>query len=231
MPTKRDNVTGQEQKPPAEVETKPEADARDDADGPTTSTAGLGPSVQPNTSDQSSDDPTTHARIENDTRSAGFDPATRKPQGDLERARDTVRERRAREFRADPRKPGAAGAPVEGDDDAYDQMITEGDVTLDVDVSMPSTANPATPGPWDTVDPLEHASSVQADKGTAARAGLGTVNAVVPIPDPSGVERAQVLREAARGEDRMETYPVRRDNGTYATVEHNIDTGETRIVA
>lgn len=162
------------------------------------------------------------------------DPVTTgKTKGDLGTAREAVRERRAREFRRVAIEPGAAGDPVEPDEGAYDEGVLTGKdekVTLDDNVSMPSTAVPGS-GPFDTVDPLEHASSVLADKATAARAGLGTVNAVVPIPDPSGIERAEVLRMAEReGGDRIEKYPVRRDNGTYVMVERNVDTGASKVL-
>lgn len=103
--------------------------------------------------------------------------------------------------------------------------------TLDDDVSHPGVVSPGDT-PHDTVLPAEHASSVTPDKATASREGYGVVNAVVPIRDPSGALQA---RAAARGElegseHRTEKYQATAPNGENVTVEHNLDTGETRVV-
>lgn len=93
---------------------------------------------------------------------------------------------------------------------------------LDSDVSKPSTVAPGD-APHDTTDPAERASTVGGDKMAAALAGFGTVNAVVPIPAPEPMPGEEP------GEHRIEEYPARRPDGSLVTVEHNIDTGETRI--
>lgn len=100
---------------------------------------------------------------------------------------------------------------------------------LDEQVEMPGYVAPGD-GPFDTVDPREHATSVSPDKGTAAQAGFGVVNAVLPVPDPSGYEQAQarIAREMGEGEPRTETYTVTGPDGKPVTVLHNLDTGETQ---
>lgn len=91
---------------------------------------------------------------------------------------------------------------------------------LDEHLDKPSTTAPGD-GPADTTDPEERASSATPDKGAAAQAGHGTVNAVVPVP---------VKKAAARkGKDRMETYAATRPDGTEVTVERNIETGESTV--
>ncbi len=99
---------------------------------------------------------------------------------------------------------------------------------LDDQVKMPGYVAPGD-GPYDTVDPSEHATSVSPDKGNAALQGFGVVNAVLPIPDPSGREQA-LAKAAADGSSggRTETYETVGANGKPVTVEHNLDTGETK---
>ena len=99
---------------------------------------------------------------------------------------------------------------------------------LDDNVSMPGYVAPGD-GPFDTVDPSEHATSVSPDKGAAALAGYGVVNAVLPIADPSGREQAlaQAAKTAPQGE-RTETYTVVGPDGKPVKIEHDLDTGETK---
>lgn len=91
--------------------------------------------------------------------------------------------------------------------------------TLDDHLDAPQVTEPGD-APFDTVLPEERASSVSPDKGAAAKAGFGTVNAVVSLPV---VEPKQV----DRGEDRIETYEVPGPDGKPVKVTHNLDTGET----
>lgn len=100
---------------------------------------------------------------------------------------------------------------------------------LDDQVDMPGYVAPGD-GPFDTVDPAEHATSVSPDKGNAAREGFGVVNAVLPIPDPSGREQAQAKAAKDRdgGQDRTETYEVTGPDGKPVKIKHNLDTGETQ---
>lgn len=103
--------------------------------------------------------------------------------------------------------------------------------TLDDDVSMPSFVAPGD-GPHDTVVAQEHASSVLADKGSAGQQGFGVVNAVVPIPDPSGRTQA-VARAAEAAEEktaRTEVYETPSPSGKMVKVEHNLDTGATKVL-
>lgn len=93
---------------------------------------------------------------------------------------------------------------------------------LDDHLDRPSTTAPGD-GPADTTDPAERASSATPDKAGAAKAGHGTVNAVVPV---GRSKRAK----ADKREDRMERYPARKPDGTVVTIERNIDTGASRIV-
>lgn len=92
---------------------------------------------------------------------------------------------------------------------------------LDHDVTKPSTVAPGD-APFDTTDATERASSVTPDKASAARAGFGTVNAVVPLPEPEREERNS-------GEDRVEKYKQHGPDGKLVSVTHNIDTGETSV--
>lgn len=92
---------------------------------------------------------------------------------------------------------------------------------LDDHVDAPSTTAPGD-GPADTTDPDERATSATPDKAAAAKAGHGTVNAVVPLPKKTA--------EAKRsGKDRTETYPATRPDGTEVTVTRNIETGESSL--
>jgi hypothetical protein len=93
--------------------------------------------------------------------------------------------------------------------------------TLDSDLTRPQITEPGD-GPADTVDPDERASSADPDKGAAARAGFGTVNAVVPLP-----KRQAPRREA--GKDRTETYEAVGPDGEPVKVIRNIETGESKV--
>lgn len=96
---------------------------------------------------------------------------------------------------------------------------TEEVTTLDSDVTKPSVTA-AGDGPADTTDPAERASTVTPNPGPEALK-VGTVNAVKPLP--------KVEAPAREGEDRIETYEAVKPDGSKVTVEHNLDTGETRI--
>nr|WP_014696910.1 hypothetical protein [Streptomyces sp. FR1]AFI44013.1 hypothetical protein pFP4.14c [Streptomyces sp. FR1] len=104
---------------------------------------------------------------------------------------------------------------------ATSKSSTPDETRLDEHLDKPSITAPGD-GPADTTDPEERASSATPDKGTAARAGHGTVNAVVPLPKRQ--------KPAARqGKDRTETYAATRPDGTEVTVERNIETGESSV--
>ncbi|MGW1182967.1 hypothetical protein ACWD7Y_05295 [Streptomyces drozdowiczii] len=91
---------------------------------------------------------------------------------------------------------------------------------LDTHLDAPSTTAPGD-GPADTTDPDERAVSATPDKGAAAEAGHGTVNAVVPAPKRTPAKRA--------GTDRMERYKALRPDGSEVTVERNIETGASTV--
>lgn len=91
---------------------------------------------------------------------------------------------------------------------------------LDDHLDAPSTTAPGD-GPADTTDPDERASSATPDKGAAAKAGHGTVNAVVPVPGKKAAARS--------GKDRMEKYTATRPDGTEVTVQRNVETGESSL--
>ncbi|MEY2249314.1 hypothetical protein AB8A21_41455 [Streptomyces sp. BF23-18] len=93
---------------------------------------------------------------------------------------------------------------------------------LNDDVTQPSTTAPGD-GPADTTDPNERAVSATPDKGAAAAAGHGTVNAVVPAPQPTA------KRAAAKGKERIETYAATRPDGSEVTIVRNIETGESTV--
>lgn len=98
----------------------------------------------------------------------------------------------------------------------------EATTTLDSHLDAPSITAPGD-GPADTTDPREIASSVSPDKGAAAMAGHGTVNAVVKvgdIPEP---------KERDSSKDRVEKYKTAKPDGTQVTVTHNLETGETSV--
>jgi hypothetical protein len=101
-------------------------------------------------------------------------------------------------------------------------LLDQPGAKLDDDVSKPQVTL-AGFAPHDTLDPTERATSVTADKGAAGKAGFGSVNAVVVLPEP---ERA-VEASAGDGGDRTETYQQPGPDGKLVTVKHNIDTGET----
>lgn len=88
-------------------------------------------------------------------------------------------------------------------------------------VSEPSFVAPGD-APFDTVDPTEEVTSVSPDKGAAARAGFGVVNAVLPLPKREAAERDG-------SDDRIETYEATGPDGKPVKVTHNIDTGETSV--
>jgi hypothetical protein len=96
---------------------------------------------------------------------------------------------------------------------------TEEVTTLDSDVTKPSVTAPGD-GPADTTDPTERASSVTPTPGPEALKA-GTVNAVVELP--------KIEEEAPTGEPRIETYEAIKPDGTKVTVEHNLETGESKI--
>lgn len=96
--------------------------------------------------------------------------------------------------------------------------------TLDSHLDAPSVTEPGD-GPADTTDPTERASSATPDKGAAAAAGFGTVNAVVKLPD----RKRRPNRDADKAEDRTETYEVEGPDGDMVTVTRNIETGETTV--
>jgi hypothetical protein len=103
-------------------------------------------------------------------------------------------------------------------------LLDQPGAKLDADVTKPQQTL-AGYAPADTLDPNERATSVTADKGAAALAGFGSVNAVVPLPEP---ERP---RQSAEGDqkDRTEEYQQPGPDGKLVTVRHNLDTGETTI--
>lgn len=92
---------------------------------------------------------------------------------------------------------------------------------LDSSVEKPSTTAPGD-GPADTTDPTETASSVT-PRPDATALVVGTVNAVVPTTKPAA--------KAPRGKARTERYKATKPDGTEVTVERNIDTGVSAIVA
>lgn len=97
---------------------------------------------------------------------------------------------------------------------------TPEETRIDEHVDAPSTTAPGD-GPADTTDPDERATSATPDKGAAAQAGHGTVNAVLPLPKRQTAAR--------KGKDRTETYTATRPDGTEVTVERNIETGESSV--
>lgn len=95
---------------------------------------------------------------------------------------------------------------------------TEEVTTLDTDVTKPSVTAPGD-GPADTTDPTEIAVSVPASPGKEALK-VGTVNAVVPVEAPAAAEVS---------DPRIETYEAVKPDGTKLTIEHNLETGETKV--
>ncbi|MDX2802382.1 hypothetical protein [Streptomyces scabiei] len=104
---------------------------------------------------------------------------------------------------------------------ATSKSSTPDETRLDEHLDKPSTTAPGD-GPADTTDPEERASSATPDKGAAARAGHGTVNAVVPLPK-------RAAKKAAESKPRTETYAATRPDGTEVTVERNIETGASSV--
>lgn len=90
---------------------------------------------------------------------------------------------------------------------------------LDSHLDKPSVTQPGD-GPADTTDPAERASSANPDKGAAAKAGYGTVNAVVKI----GREEPA----AGSGKPRSETYQATAPDGRTVKVTRNVETGESK---
>ncbi len=106
-----------------------------------------------------------------------------------------------------------------------DATKSEGTTTLDSHLNAPSVTAPGD-GPADTTDPNELASSATPDKGAAAQAGHGTVNAVVKVGDaPEG----PVATSLPKSKQRIETYEATKPDGTVVTVTHNLDTGATSV--
>jgi hypothetical protein len=96
-----------------------------------------------------------------------------------------------------------------------------GTTTLDSDVTKPSVTAPGD-GPADTTDPTEIAVSVSPSPGDEAIA-VGTVNAVVPV---TRVEAAVV----DESEQRFETYPATKPDGTVVEIRRNVDTGASSVI-
>ena len=95
-------------------------------------------------------------------------------------------------------------------------------VTLDADVTKPSTSAPGY-GPADTADPYEIATSTRPAPGPEAIA-RGTVNAVTltgrrPEPRTEWLPTDRIERETVTGPD-----------GKPVTVERNLELGASRIV-
>lgn len=95
---------------------------------------------------------------------------------------------------------------------------------LDDNVTEPSNVAPGD-APADTTDPTERASTVLPQPSPTARK-VGTVNSVLPYEAPDGLED----EDEDEREHRVERYPAIRPDGSRVEVEHNIDTGETRLV-
>jgi len=136
---------------------------------------------------------------------------------------------------------GAAARPATEATKAARKSPGNADVTrLDEHVDAPSITAPGD-GPADTTDPAERATTVGGDKAAAARAGYLTVNAAIPMATTDdGQLKGVAISYPGDGADgdgdgqtgghRVETYPATRPDGETVTVEHNIDTGITRIV-
>jgi hypothetical protein len=135
---------------------------------------------------------------------------------------------------------GAAARPATAATKAARESSGNADVTrLDEHNDAPSITAPGD-GPADTTDPTERATTVGGDKAAAARAGHLTVNAAIPLPtnEAGQLRGVAITYPGDRDQDgdgkadgnRIETYPATRPNGETVTVEHNIDTGVTRIV-
>jgi hypothetical protein len=101
-------------------------------------------------------------------------------------------------------------------------MAKKNETRLDSHLDKPSTVAPGD-GPADTTDPNEIASSASPDKGAAAKAGWGTVNAVVKV----GELGESTTRDSSN--DRTEEYDATAPDGSTVRVKHNIETGETEV--
>ena len=97
---------------------------------------------------------------------------------------------------------------------------TEETTTLDSDVTKPSVTAPGD-GPADTTDPTERATSVTPQPGEEAFK-VGTVNAVVPLPEEDAPE--------SDVKPRIERYEAVKPDGSTVTVERNLETGESKTV-
>lgn len=115
----------------------------------------------------------------------------------------------------------AKSKPASDDEDTT-AAVPPAETRLDTEIDRPSTTAPGD-GPADTTDPTEQASSVAPDKGAAARAGHGTVNAVVPVRGPAAAKRK------TKG-DRFEEYDVLDAHGDTVRVRRNIETGESERI-
>lgn len=100
------------------------------------------------------------------------------------------------------------------------RKTTEETTTLDSDVTKPSVTAPGD-GPADTTDPTERATSVTPQPGEEAFK-VGTVNAVVPLPQEDAPE--------SDAKPRIERYEAVKPDGTTVTVERNLETGESKTV-
>ncbi len=87
-------------------------------------------------------------------------------------------------------------------------------------ITEPSTVLPGD-APADTVDPSELVSSRLPQPSVHASL-VGTVNSAVKYGEVASPRQAQ--------EQRTERYAARKPDGSEVTVEHNIDTGESRVV-
>jgi hypothetical protein len=140
---------------------------------------------------------------------------------------------------------GATARPATKATKAARESAGNADVTvLDDFNDKPSITAPGD-GPADTTDPEERATTVGGNQLEAAREGYLTVNAAIPAnTDDRGQLRGVAIsypgddkvvdedgfeRDPKNG-GRVERYPATRPNGETVMVEHNIDTGVTRIV-
>jgi hypothetical protein len=124
---------------------------------------------------------------------------------------------------------GPAPVPSEGGPAPVDAPKQQ--TRLDSDVSKPGNVAPGE-APYDTTDPYEIASSVSPDKGAAAAAGFGVVNAVQKldrIPGSLTPEEVAEWNGESGGEQRSETYQAVGPDGKIVTVKHNLETGETSV--
>jgi hypothetical protein len=98
------------------------------------------------------------------------------------------------------------------------------ETTLDQVDGSPATTV-AGDAPFDTTDPSEHGSTITAPVPDEAALKAGTVNAIQPTGKrPAGNPLPP------KSEQRIEKYKATKPDGTEVTVEHNLDTGETKLV-